>query len=91
MNWVIKLHNAAIPIRVVASSMKEKTLDPRDRKNIRLAAEVEVVQKKDQYNGDLTHGFVLRILTKSAFHPHGIKVQLEGGEVGRVKNILSEE
>ena len=52
--------------------------------------EVEVVLKKDQLSGELTHGFVKRILTKSKFHPHGIKVMLDDGKVGRVKNIISE-
>ena len=61
------------------------------RKNIEIGAEVEIVLKKDQRSGDLTHGFVKRILSKSPQHPHGIKVMLESGEVGRVKNILDEE
>jgi uncharacterized repeat protein (TIGR03833 family) len=46
-----------------------------------------VVQKHDQRSGDLTEGIVERILTNSAFHPHGIKVKLSSGEVGRVKEI----
>jgi uncharacterized repeat protein (TIGR03833 family) len=61
------------------------------RKNITIGLEVEIVLKKDQRSGELTHGFVKRILTKSAQHPHGIKVLLDSGEVGRVKNILEEE
>ncbi len=61
------------------------------RKNIAIGTEVEIVLKKDQRTGDLTHGFVKRILTKSPQHPHGIKVMLDSGEVGRVKNILEEE
>ena len=60
------------------------------RANIRPGLEVEVVQKKDQRSGTLTEGVVKRLLTKSPQHPHGIKVELESGEVGRVKNILSE-
>ena len=44
--------------------------------------------KKDQRTGDLTHGFVKRILTKSKFHPHGIKVMLDDGKVGRVQEII---
>jgi uncharacterized repeat protein (TIGR03833 family) len=51
---------------------------------------VEIVKKEHQRTGELTQGQVKRILTKSGFHPHGIKVQLESGEVGRVKNILPE-
>ncbi len=64
--------------------------DGRQRSNIQIGAEVEIVQKHHQRTGELTDGFVERILTKSAFHPHGIKVRLETGEVGRVKNILPE-
>lgn len=60
------------------------------RKNIHTGQEVKIVLKKDQRNGNLTEGFVKRILTKSPQHPHGIKVQLESGEVGRVKEILAE-
>ncbi|MEM8909865.1 MAG: YwbE family protein, partial [Bacteroidota bacterium] len=47
--------------------------------------------KEDQRTGLLTQGYVARILTKSAHHPHGIKVRLETGEVGRVKAILEED
>lgn len=57
-------------------------------KNISIGAEVEIVQKHHQRSGELTDGFVKRILTKSPQHPHGIKVMLETGEVGRVKNVL---
>jgi uncharacterized repeat protein (TIGR03833 family) len=59
------------------------------RKNIHIGDEVEIVQKHHQRSGELTEGFVKRILTKSPNHPHGIKVMLETGEVGRVKNIIS--
>ena len=62
--------------------------DGRKRQDIRVGGEVEVVQKQDQRSGELTRGVVSRILTNSANHPHGIKVQLETGEVGRVKEIL---
>lgn len=58
------------------------------RKNIQLGLTVEIVQKHHQRSGELTEGIVKRILTNAAMHPHGIKVQLETGEVGRVKNIL---
>lgn len=62
--------------------------DGRNRTNIQVGIEVEIVQKHDQRSGNLTSGVVQRILTKSSNHPHGIKVQLESGEVGRVKHIL---
>ena len=61
------------------------------RKNIEINSEVEIVQKNHQRSGELTDGFVKRILTKSPQHPHGIKVLLETGEVGRVKNVIAEE
>lgn len=57
------------------------------RSNIHIGALVEVVQKHHQRTGELTEGVVRKILTKSANHPHGIKVMLESGIVGRVKNI----
>lgn len=63
--------------------------DGRNRKDISIGAEVEVVQKHHQRTGELTTGIVKRLLTKSSNHPHGIKVMLESGIVGRVKNIIS--
>ena len=66
--------------------------DGKNRKEIYVGQEVEIVQKQDQRNGNLTNGVVKRILTNSPHHPHGIKVMLESGEVGRVKNIeISED
>ena len=61
-----------------------------EREKIHPGLEVHIVQKQDQRNGVLTRGVVRNILTKSATHPHGIKVRLETGEVGRVKEILAE-
>ena len=66
-------------------------LDGKQRKNIKPGLLVEIVLKKDQQSGELTEGVVKKILTNSAIHPHGIKVMLEDGQVGRVKNILEEE
>ncbi|MEQ9220753.1 MAG: YwbE family protein [Cyclobacteriaceae bacterium] len=60
------------------------------RSNINIGAEVEIVEKHNQRSGELTSGFVAQILTKSPNHPHGIKVRLETGEVGRVKHLLEE-
>ncbi|MEN8250318.1 MAG: YwbE family protein [Bacteroidota bacterium] len=57
------------------------------RKNIIIGADVEVVQKHHQRTGQVTKGIVKRLLTNSSNHPHGIKVQLESGVVGRVKKI----
>ena len=64
--------------------------DPRDRKNINIGAKVGIVLKKDQKSGKITEGRVKEILTNSSFHPHGIKVRLEDGQVGRVKVIFGE-
>lgn len=58
------------------------------RDNIKQGAKVKVVQKLDQRSGKLTEGVVAKILTNSATHPHGIKVMLVGGVVGRVKEIV---
>lgn len=55
------------------------------RENIKPGQNVRIVQKQDQRSGKLTEGIVSRILTNSAAHPHGIKVMLENGAVGRVK------
>ena len=63
-------------------------VDGRQRKNINTGLFVEIVQKSHQRTGQLTKSIVAKILTKSANHPHGIKVQLETGFIGRVKNIL---
>jgi uncharacterized repeat protein (TIGR03833 family) len=63
-------------------------MDARQRKNINIGLFVEIVQKPHQRTGELTEGIIAKILTKSPNHPHGIKVQLESGIVGRVKNIL---
>ena len=63
-------------------------IDGRQRKNIKIGLFVEIVQKAHQRTGELTEGIVARILTKSTNHPHGIKVQLESGLVGRVKNVI---
>ena len=62
-----------------------------NRSDIYIEAHVEIVEKHNQRTGELTEGWVKKILTNSSKHPHGIKVQLETGEVGRVKNILEED
>lgn len=63
-------------------------MDGQKREDIRPGLEVEVVLKEDQGTGNLTQGIVRDILTNSSFHPRGIKVRLESGEVGRVQNII---
>jgi uncharacterized repeat protein (TIGR03833 family) len=64
-------------------------MDGTNRDNIKQGIRVLVVQKQDQSTGKLTEGTVESILTNSSIHPHGIKVRLVGGIVGRVKQILS--
>lgn len=62
-------------------------MDGSKRANIKIGAEVSIVLKQDQRSGNLTEGVVEKILTNSPTHPHGIKVRLEDGQVGRVKHI----
>ena len=62
-------------------------MDGTRRSNIKIGVEVAVVEKHHQRSGELTNGIVKRLLTKSSHHPHGIKVQLESGIVGRVKEV----
>jgi uncharacterized repeat protein (TIGR03833 family) len=59
-----------------------------NRAEIKIGLEVDVVLKADQRTGRLTRGIVAGILTNSSFHPHGIKVRLRDGQVGRVQNIV---
>lgn len=65
-------------------------MNGRNRSDVKIGAHVKVVQKQDQRSGRLTEGIVRDILTKSGEHPHGIKVRLQNGIVGRVKEILNE-
>lgn len=62
------------------------TTDGRYRDQVKPGLEVDIVLKKDQRTGRLTRGVVKDLLTKSSFHPHGIKVRLEDGQVGRVSD-----
>ncbi len=68
-----------------------EAMDGTRRSNIKPGMLVNIVLKEDQRSGELTEGVVKNILTNSPTHPHGIKVRLETGEVGRVKEILEEE
>lgn len=63
-------------------------MDGKNREDIKIGAKVKIVLKSDQRTGKLTEGVVARLLTKSGTHPHGIKVMLEDGQVGRVQEIL---
>jgi len=64
-------------------------MNGQNRENVKIGSEVEIVLKQDQRTGRLTRGTVAELLTSSSFHPHGIKVRLKDGQVGRVQNILS--
>jgi uncharacterized repeat protein (TIGR03833 family) len=66
-------------------------LDGRNRKDIHPGIEVDIVLKKDQRSGRLTRGRVQTVLTRSAHHPHGIKVRLTDGQIGRVRSIVSKD
>ncbi|HEX8290681.1 MAG TPA: YwbE family protein [Pyrinomonadaceae bacterium] len=62
----------------------------RERKDVMPGLTVDIVTKQDQRTGRLTRGVVKDVLTKAPLHPHGIKVRLETGEVGRVKEVVDE-
>ena len=64
-------------------------MNGQERSSISKGLQVDIVLKADQKTGKLTRGTVKDILTKSSFHPHGIKVRLEDGRIGRVQNIIS--
>jgi len=63
-------------------------MNGKNRNNIKAGLTVNIVLKQDQRSGKLTKGVVKDLLTNSASHPHGIKVRLTSGEVGRVQEIL---
>jgi uncharacterized repeat protein (TIGR03833 family) len=73
----------------VSGQAETLTLDGRERRDVRPGLTVDIVLKQDQRTGRLTRGIVKDVLTKSSFHPHGIRVRLEEGEVGRVKEIVT--
>ena len=63
-------------------------MDGQKRKDIKRGAKISIVKKADQRSGKRTVGIVKDILTRSPTHPHGIKVRLEDGQVGRVKEVI---
>ena len=63
-------------------------MNGQNRNDVKIGLEVAIVLKNDQRSGKLTYGTVETLLTKSSFHPHGIKVRLTDGQVGRVKEIV---
>jgi uncharacterized repeat protein (TIGR03833 family) len=78
--------------RIAATPAGEKSehhMNGKHRTDIQPGLQVRITQKQDQRSGKLTGGIVQDILTKSAYHPHGIKVRLQTGEVGRVQEIVA--
>lgn len=63
-------------------------MNGKNRADVKIGAHVKIILKADQKTGKLTEGTVAKLLTKSPTHPHGIKVMLEDGQVGRVQEIL---
>lgn len=64
-------------------------MNGQNRENITPGITVDIIQKEHQRSGELTRGIVQDLLTKSSYHPHGIKVRLESGIVGRVQEIFN--
>ncbi len=65
-------------------------MNGQNRQNIRVGSEVYIILKKDQRSGKRTKGIVKDFLTKKPFHPHGIKVRLQDGQIGRVQEVIGE-
>jgi uncharacterized repeat protein (TIGR03833 family) len=86
---VVAWHREGVERRV--RSGDEYKMDGINRANIKSGLQVLIVLKKDQCSGKLTEGKVKDILTKSPTHPHGIKVRLESGEIGRVQKIVEDK
>mgnify|MGYP003382825073 CR=1 FL=1 len=72
-------------------ALEEMAMSLPTRSEIRAGLRVQIVEKHNQRSGALTEGIVARILTSSASHPHGIKVMLEDGRVGRVKAVVPQD
>ena len=65
-------------------------MDGKNKKDIKTGSEVYIILKKDQRTGKRTKGIIKDVLTRSSFHPHGIKVRLNNGQVGRVQEIIKQ-
>jgi uncharacterized repeat protein (TIGR03833 family) len=82
LSWGLRIHSSVFGVCMSASKSGQH------RKDILPGITVDVVLKKDQRTGKRTRGVVKQLLTNSSFHPHGIKVRLEDGQVGRVAEII---
>jgi uncharacterized repeat protein (TIGR03833 family) len=69
----------------------DMTHNGRYRSSVKTGSTVDIIQKGDQHSGKKTRGVVREILTHSLFHPHGIKVRLRDGRIGRVTGIITDE
>ncbi len=69
-------------------SRQGEKMNGQNRSDVKIGAKVKIVLKADQRTGKLTEGTVGKLLTKSSFHPHGIKVMLTDGQVGRVQEFI---
>jgi len=85
-SWPTNYTNRCAALR--ENKGKENKMNSIPRNKIKTGQQVRIVQKKDQSTGKLTEGIVKDLLTKSTTHPHGIKVRLESGQVGRVKELV---
>ena len=75
---------------IISKVLESDQMNGQNRKNIKAGSEVYIVLKKDQKTGKRTKGIVKDLLTKKSFHPHGIKVRLKSGQVGRVQELIKE-
>jgi len=87
INQIIQVYNHA-KLAMGRGKQKEINMGVPDRASIKAGLSVAIVQKQDQRSGKLTNGVVADLLTSSPNHPHGIKVRLTTGEVGRVQALL---
>ena len=88
-SWKIENHRKIIFFALIIIGGMIK-MNGQNRKNIKTGSEVYIVLKKDQRTGKWTKGIVKVLLTKKSFHPHGIKVRLQSGQVGRVQEVINE-
>lgn len=84
---MMRMTISIIPTKITEPIKYNKLDQVPSRDKIKIGSNVSIVQKQDQRTGKLTDGIVKRILTSSSFHPHGIKVELQNGKIGRVQKM----
>lgn len=87
MIWIITYLNHPSDFKTETKKVEEENMNGNNRNDVKIGSSVLVVEKQNQRSGTTTEGVVKKILTNSQNHPHGIKVMLEDGIVGRVKQI----